>query len=180
MTEDQVAGMPPLLEDQAAAQRSKLQPRLSQVQLTTAQLHKFFLLSILSTAENTVDFERANLDMDEKPAAKDVTHTAAAEKADVERAAEKVDVERAAEMVDVERAAADQAAAYRSFLLSNLSTAENAAEKADVERSAAFRSKPQPRLSPVQFTTSKPHKSPLLSNLSTVEDATEKADRDED
>ena len=46
---DQVAGLPPLLEDQATAYRPKLQPRLPQVQFTTVQPHKSLLLSNLST-----------------------------------------------------------------------------------------------------------------------------------
>ena len=77
--------MPPLLEDQAVAYRLKLQPKLFQEQFTTAQLHKSILLSNLSTAQNAA--EKANVDEDAKPAAKDATHTAAAEKANVERAA---------------------------------------------------------------------------------------------
>ena len=126
--------MPPRLEDQAATYRSNLQLRLYKEQLTTAQLHKSFLLSNLSTAE------KADVDKDKKPAAKDATHTAAAE--------------RAAEKANVEMSVADQA--------------------------AAFRSNPQPRLSPVQFTTAQPHNSIILSNLSTAQDAAEKADLDED
>ena len=73
-------------EDQAAAYRSKLQPRLSQEQLTAGQLHRSFLLSNIPTAENAA--EKTDVDEDEKPAAKDAKHTAAAEKADVVRAAE--------------------------------------------------------------------------------------------
>ena len=81
--------------DQAAAVRSKIQPNLSQVQFTSAQPHKFPLLSNLSTAEDAA--EKADVVEDERPVAKNATHAATAVKADLERAvAKKANVERAA------------------------------------------------------------------------------------